>query len=839
MSNGRFRRDLWSGVLFEPPDSPGDESPTRELVSSASRSQLVVAIKDFKNELTIPVRDVVGSFLPKLGVEDPRTPMGFSRASKVPPGSLYGEIVNSRFLNPDGTCALPARFRDPRWKAKPVRPAGASSLPNSPRKRASPRTDGKPLDKQKSRSLANTSVQRSAQQLADADLDGDGMDPDEFRNFLRARLDGTPELEELNALEAKDPKQVETWFKCLDKDGGGRLSKAELFGFSLKEAATGAGHANVSKLLKSYPELTRGTISLDSLASVVVKLGFDEGTAAEIFVQIDKDKSGVINQGELEAWAVTATKNGDFKALDGTRPLDSLASLLERGRDRQGNMDVKKRSQRRKSYKLAEDESPHLLGIQNKLGKVLPTEEDVVEAASLGKELKSRIRAEARKTHTTILDMLCLWDLNEDGTVTMKELHQAIVLIGLTEVTAPVVQALFDQISAGEYKLGVEVIVEWAMNTEDIEEKIASGHMLTDDELYQLKKANAKNMEDLSTKLSSGHMLSDDEIAQLRAASVDGLTEKIEKGQMLTDDELEQLKAASDASMDTLAKKLADGQILSSDELAQLKAASKANNEALEEKLGDGKLLTADELAEIKKAGSVSLAADVVVADQEAAATKVQAAIRGKAGRGKATEVGKAKAEGEKILAEKAAAEKEAAEKEAAATRMQSLHRGRAARGRAADKAAVKRAEAKEALAAANAPQAATPATAPAPAPATAAEAPAVAEEEAPAVEEEGGVAVAELEEVVDPPPQEEEEAEAPAEELTAEAEPEAAEPAAAEPPAEEVAVEEATVAEPEPEPEAEAEAETPAEEAEAAPVAEEEAAPAEEAVAEEPVDAS
>ena len=124
-------------------------------------------------------------------------------------------------------------------------------------------------------------------------------------------------------------------------------------------------------------------------------------------------------------------------ALDGTRPLDSLASLLERGRDRQGNMDVKKRSQRRKSYKLAEDESPHLLGIQNKLGKVLPTEEDVVEAASLGKELKSRIRAEARKTHTTILDMLCLWDLNEDGTVTMKELHQAIVLIGLTEVTAP------------------------------------------------------------------------------------------------------------------------------------------------------------------------------------------------------------------------------------------------------------------------------------------------------------------------------------------------------------------------------------------------------------------
>ena len=110
-------------------------------------------------------------------------------------------------------------------------------------------------------------------------------------------------------------------------------------------------------------------------------------------------------------------------------------------------------------------------------------------------------------------------------------------------------------------------------------EKAAAGHMLSDDELTQLKEEHAEKMDGLNEKAAAGHMLSDDELNDLKEANdqrMDSIHEKAANGHMLTPDEMSDLKSAQAVKMEGIEEKVAAGKILSDDELADLKASSSA-----------------------------------------------------------------------------------------------------------------------------------------------------------------------------------------------------------------------------------------------------------------------
>ena len=176
-----------------------------------------------------------------------------------------------------------------------------------------------PATDAKSRRALGLGLQRSSMQMIKIDTNNNGLDYDEFFEYLRVQLEGTPELDELLAT----PKTtIRLWFDCLDFDKDGLLNKSQLFGFALKQGAASAGHRNVSKLLKSYPELTGGPITLPALDKFVQQYGFDYATASQIMSAIDLDKNGKLTLGELDTWAKTVMKNdGGVKMVDGTKPL--------------------------------------------------------------------------------------------------------------------------------------------------------------------------------------------------------------------------------------------------------------------------------------------------------------------------------------------------------------------------------------------------------------------------------------------------------------------------------------------------------------------------------------
>lgn len=303
-------------------------------------------------------------------------------------------------------------------------------------------------------------MQRSAKHLADMDSNNDGLDMCEFRSFLRVQLEGTKEQDELDSY---DPSLVQKWFDCLDRGGDGRLNKAELFGFMLKQAVVATGHRSVTALLKSFPELTGGPISLRKLASVVTQLGFDAPTAADIMAAMDRDNSGLVNFGELEAWSKAVMKNGEARAPDGSKPLDSLSSLLERGRERQGRLRTRANAKKRADFKRMAEARPELLQVQRALGNVMPTEEDARDSRILADDLRRKVdealRAEGGPS--SLMDMLESWDLGENGAVSLKELYISVVLIGL-EPSAAALQLLFDELDTNSsYSLTIEDLTDF------------------------------------------------------------------------------------------------------------------------------------------------------------------------------------------------------------------------------------------------------------------------------------------------------------------------------------------------------------------------------------------
>ena len=161
----------------------------------------------------------------------------------------------------------------------------------------------------------------------------------------------------------------------------------------------------------------------------------------------------------------------------------------------------------------------------------------------------------------------------------------------------------------------------------ELEEKLANGHMLSDEEMALLKEQAATNahlaIESLSAKLSGGHMLSEEEMATLREASassaalaIESLSAKLANGHMLNDEEMAMLREASASSasltMENLEAKLADGHMLSDEEMAELKecATTKASvaMDRLTAKLADGHMLSDEETAQLKECAAMKAA---------------------------------------------------------------------------------------------------------------------------------------------------------------------------------------------------------------------------------------
>ena len=428
-----------------------------------------------------PIRGVTrapGSFFAQMGAADPNAALGFSYRATTPAGSLsFGGgkpvIVRSRYLggsprhHMENPPRVPSRMGSPRslvatprQTLTPLRPMSKASPRNStPRQRDSHEQPGGVVKR-----AFDLDMKRSAKHMEVLDRNSDGLDPIEFKEFLRAQLEGTKELDELNAVE---DTTFNLWFECLDKGKDGRVSKADLFGFMLNQATMATGHRNITSLLKSFPELTRGTINVTKLESFVLQIGFDVSTAQEIMSEMDQDGSGSVNFGELEVWSKRTMKNGDVKLFDGGqmwRPLDKLSEMLQRGRVRRGKSRKKEKEKRKEAFAELASQHPEIAQVQRKLGNVMPTPDHVSEAEQLGQTLRRKVDdvVKAVSGPSNLIDLIESWDLNGNGALGLREFHQAIVLIGIADCSAEAVQVLFDEIDVNaSYTLTFEELVRY------------------------------------------------------------------------------------------------------------------------------------------------------------------------------------------------------------------------------------------------------------------------------------------------------------------------------------------------------------------------------------------
>ena len=513
-------------------------------------TQLRLAVNDFPTSLRAGPTTRAPAFFPALGIHDPRSPLGFARTHA--PGSFKGTVVGSKVYEarprryvehaqklqlcfpssarPWTTSGMSkrasSRTGSPRALAPPTpkassarRPFSSPSPPIGPRPArsgsrragssdvndAATTVDGMPSPSP--RRLSPLAAQRAARQLASADANCDGgLNPSELGAFLRAQLArDSPEAAELELAMSRGA--LHEWFALLDVDGKGSLTRAQLFGFTLKEVALAAGHRLVTLLLRSYPELISpgGRISFAQIASVVHQLGYDTRTASELMAQMDADRSGSLSFAELDGWAKLQQRRTEGqKALDGSKPLERLAGLLEKGRTRQARMRLKERKRRRVAFHQLSIDRPELVVTQKQLGAVLTTEADRAEADRLGRALRHAMaeqlkrsmlaggapagaprtdaptaeagegqqgqevgsRAPARgaavlhvcpavadatqlasetDAEQRLIELLQHWDLNDSGTIKLREFHQALVLLGI-DGSASAVQLLFDSI---------------------------------------------------------------------------------------------------------------------------------------------------------------------------------------------------------------------------------------------------------------------------------------------------------------------------------------------------------------------------------------------------------
>ena len=101
---------------------------------------------------------------------------------------------------------------------------------------------------------------------------------------------------------------------------------------------------------------------------------------------------------------------------------------------------------------------------------MLTTRQDVIDAEELARDLREKIASRAPSTEgvayrTFVLQLLRMWDhMKSDGSISMRELHQGLVLLGL-EPSAGAVQELYDEIDeTAAYMVTAEKLLEFIIS---------------------------------------------------------------------------------------------------------------------------------------------------------------------------------------------------------------------------------------------------------------------------------------------------------------------------------------------------------------------------------------
>jgi len=325
------------------------------------------------------------------------------------------------------------------------------------------------LTSQKSIKAARRTVSSFAaaamEDFEEVDNNQNGLDFEEFKNFFHKRLGPVPAADDFAATPDVEKRD---WFQALDVNDNGLLTRGELFGFVLLQASLNSGEYDLVALLRSYRELRGSTISLDQLTSVVVKNGFPEDTGVEVMSLIDTNRSGVIEFAELGQWVRKAKIGLKVASADPTGGLSNLCNLLAKGRAEQAEAKMALVQARIDAFASA---GPEQREINHALGSVMTTRQDVLAAEELGRRFREALAAKAPADAdfaTHVRDTVRAWDLMKtDGLISVRELHQGLVLLGIVDATGGAIQELFDELDEeGTDRVTLEDVTEFVLERE-------------------------------------------------------------------------------------------------------------------------------------------------------------------------------------------------------------------------------------------------------------------------------------------------------------------------------------------------------------------------------------
>ena len=147
-------------------------------------------------------------------------------------------------------------------------------------------------------------IRRNAMDFDDADLDLDGgLDFDEFSRLMRTKQVGDDAGgTKINVLT---DEMLNGWFRALDRDGNGQITKAEYFSFAVREAAMGSekGRA-LTAHFEAFDTNRNGVLEAAEFKRACGAMGFAE-VAPQLLAMLDSDASGTVDYAEVSASAVS------------------------------------------------------------------------------------------------------------------------------------------------------------------------------------------------------------------------------------------------------------------------------------------------------------------------------------------------------------------------------------------------------------------------------------------------------------------------------------------------------------------------------------------------------
>eukprot|EP00966_Prymnesium_polylepis_P191690 4442417-Prymnesium_polylepis.1 len=183
---------------------------------------------------------------------------------------------------------------------------------------------------------------------------------------------------------------------------------------------------------------------------------------------IDTNRSGVIEFAELGQWVRKAKIGLKVASADPTGGLSNLCNLLAKGRAEQAEAKMALVQARIDAFASA---GPEQREINHALGSVMTTRQDVLAAEELGRRFREALAAKAPADAdfaTHVRDTVRAWDLMKtDGLISVRELHQGLVLLGIVDATGGAIQELFDELDEeGTDRVTLEDVTEFVLERE-------------------------------------------------------------------------------------------------------------------------------------------------------------------------------------------------------------------------------------------------------------------------------------------------------------------------------------------------------------------------------------